>query len=201
MLGAFVRGCISIPLQLTARIVLKLWGWTPVGTTPTDPQYVMLAAPHTSNWDAVIMLAMASYYRIRIRWLVKSAWLVGPLGWFLKATGAIGIDRSAAHGVVDQMIAQFGKDEPLILLVPPEGTRGKKDHWKSGFYRIAVGAKVPIVSGIMDWKKKETGIADIFMPTGNLKADMDHLRSIYDPATGRHPALYTPCRLREEDDA
>ncbi len=199
MIGAFFRACISIPLQLAARVVLKVWGWKPVGTLPAEPKYVLLAAPHTSTWDGVVMLALACYYRIRVHWMVKSSVFVGPFGWFLKATGGVPIDRSTAHGMVEQMIERFRQKEHLALLVPPEGTRTKKKYWKSGFYHIALGADVPIVSGVMDWGRMEAGIADTFKPTGDVKTDMDHLRAVYATATGLHPELYTACRLPAED--
>jgi len=199
MIGAFARGCISIPLQWTSRVVLKVWGWKPVGTPPAEPKYVLLAAPHTSNWDAVVMLALACYFRVRVHWMVKGSVFVGPFGWFLKATGGVPIDRSTAHGLVEQMIERFRQSENFVLLVPPEGTRTKGDYWKSGFYHIALGAEVPIVSGVMDWGKKESGLADMFRPTGHVQTDMDHLRAVYASATGLHPERYTPCRLRVED--
>jgi 1-acyl-sn-glycerol-3-phosphate acyltransferase len=198
-MGAFFRGFISIPLQLTSRVLLWFWGWKPLGTPPAEPKYVLLAAPHTSNWDAVVMLTLACYFRVRVHWMVKSSVFVGPLGWFLKATGGVPIDRSEAHGVVEQMIEQFRQRERFVLLIPPEGTRSKRDYWKSGFYHIALGADVPIVSGVMDWGRKESGFADVFTPTGHVQTDMDHLRAVYATAIGLHPELYTSCRLREED--
>ena len=199
MIGAFLRGCISIPLHWLSRVVLKVWGWKVLGTAPKEPKYILLAAPHTSNWDAIVMLALACYYRIRVYWMVKHSVFVGPFGWFLKAIGGVPINRRAAHGIVQQMIERFQQNERYILLIPPEGTRSKAKYWKSGFYHIALGADVPIVSGTMDWAKKESGLVDTCRLTGRVQDDMDHLRAIYSHISARYPQDYSPCRIREED--
>jgi len=199
LIRALFRGCISIPLQWISRGLLWVWGWQVLGAPPDEPKYVLVAAPHTSLWDAVVMLALACYFRVRVYWMAKDSLFVGPFGWFLKATGGVPINRDTPLGVVEEMVRQFHKNEHFVLLISPEGTRKRRDYWKSGFYRIAIAAKVPIVSGIMDWEKKESGLVDTYRPTGDIHEDMDHLRAIYTPATGLHPERYGPCRLREED--
>ena len=182
---------LSIPLSMAAKAVLWVCGWKILGKTPDEPRYVMLAAPHTSNWDGIVMITLACYYRIRAYWMVKHSLFVGPFGWFLRLIGGVPINRSAAHGVIDAMVTQFNERDRFALLIPPEGTRSRTRCWKSGFYHIATRADVPVVSGLMDWRKKEAGIVDVYHLTGDVKKDMDHFRSIYGDATG----------TREADDA
>ena len=174
------------------RFLLGLAGWTTEGGPPKTRRYVVIAAPHTSNWDGVIMLLAARVFGMRLKWFLKKSWFAFPAGYLLRALGGVPIDRSASHGVVDHAIAQFAEHRELALAVPPEGTRKKAPHWKSGFYHIARGAGVPIVLGYLDYGRKIAGLGPAFIPTGDLPADFAVFRAFYSNIKGRYPELVGP---------
>jgi 1-acyl-sn-glycerol-3-phosphate acyltransferase len=170
-----------------AALAFRLAGWRIEGRLPASDRFVIIAAPHTSNWDAVILLVAARIYRLPLAWFVKDSWFVFPMGALMRRLGGIPIDRSARHGVVDQAIARLKQNEPLAIAVPPEGTRGKAPHWKTGFYHIARGAGVPIVLGYIDYGRKVAGIGPAFAPTGNLDADFAVFRDFYSKVQPKYP--------------
>jgi 1-acyl-sn-glycerol-3-phosphate acyltransferase len=128
--------------HLLGRAFLALGGWQVRGDWPADPKSVVIAAPHTSNWDGIWMIAAAAAWRIRLRYMGKKSLTTGPFGWLVKWTGCIPIDRSQSNDLVAAMKANFAAADRLVLVVPPEGTRDSVAKWKSGFYHIAVGAGV-----------------------------------------------------------
>ena len=158
---------------------LRVSGWTLEGEAPKEPRYVLIAAPHTSNWDLPFMLACAYVYDLPMHWMGKDTLFKPPFGWFMSFLGGIAIDRSKPGGAVGQFAERFQEladaGEAFVLSVPAEGTRGKKEFWKSGFYHIAVAAKVPIALSYLDWKTKRTGIGEMIYPSGDVKADMDRI--------------------------
>lgn len=191
----------SLDARAAARI-LKAWGWE-VGARPTPKKFVAIAAPHTSNTDGLLMILMSRVMDLELSFMIKSDWnkpLVGPL---VRHYGAVFINRARASGVVDEMIEEFERRDEMCLLIPPEGTRSRAEYWKSGFYHIALGAKVPVVPGFLDYKRKKGGFGEPLVLTGDVKADMDALRAFY--AAGDYgparPADFGPVRLREEDAA
>jgi len=168
------------------------------GERPPYKKYLILAAPHTSNWDVPLMLAMSYVYGIRLAWIGKHSLFRGPWGLLMRQVGGIPVDRRARHNAVQQMIAEFDSREELCLAITPEGTRGRADYWKSGFYYISLGAGVPIVLGLLDYEKKIGGLFDVVYATGDLMADMDKIRDFYRNATGKYPQHFGPIRIREE---
>jgi 1-acyl-sn-glycerol-3-phosphate acyltransferase len=172
-----------------ADLALRLAGWRTEGAPPASAErFVLIAAPHTSNWDAVIMVLAARSYRLRLAWFVKDSWFAFPLGGVMRALGGVPIDRSARNGVVEQAIARLKETiGPLVLAVPPEGTRGHAPHWKTGFYHIARGAGVPIVLGYLDYGRKVAGLGPAFTPTGDLDADFAVFRDFYDKVQAKYP--------------
>jgi len=170
-----------------AALAFRLAGWHTEGTPPPNDRFVIIAAPHTSNWDAVILLVAARIFDLPLAWFVKDAWFRFPLGPIMRRLGGVPIDRSAHHGVVEQAIAQLQSSERLALAVPPEGTRGRTPHWKTGFYHIARGAKVPIVLGFIDYGRKVAGLGPAFTPTGDLERDFEVFRAFYDKVQPRFP--------------
>jgi 1-acyl-sn-glycerol-3-phosphate acyltransferase len=179
---------------------LRLAGWRFEGPVPTEKKYVALAVPHTSNWDGLLLLLLAETIGLRMRWMVKQSALKGPMGPLLRSLGAVPIDRSRSHNMVDQMIEQFRDNDEFVLFIPPEGTRARAEHWKSGFYHIAVGARVPVAPSYLDYGRKRAGIGKPIAMTGDVHKDMDALRSFYaehDPKA-LDPRKYGPIRLREE---
>jgi 1-acyl-sn-glycerol-3-phosphate acyltransferase len=191
------RGLVATPLASS----LALAGWQFEGEKPPEKKYVCLAWPHTSNWDGLLLIALTQSIGLSMSWMIKNDWVKGPMGVVLKRMGAVAIDRSGAHNVVQDMIDAFAKDDELVLVIPPEGTRRRSDYWKSGFYHIARGANVPVVPGWLDYGRKRAGLGPAIHLTGDVKKDMDAIRAFYETihAKGLVPANVGPMRLRDED--
>jgi len=182
-----------------SKLILKLWRWTPVGERP-EFSCVITAGPHTANIDYVLMMLMAWSRGMELSWMGKHTLFEKPiLGKFFTATGGIPVDRTAPQGLVGQMVERFEQTPRLYLAIPPEGTRSLTEYWKSGFYRIAQGAGVPIVMCSIDTKTRVVEIGPTVHPSGDLVADMDLFREYYGPKVGFKPELYGPIRLREEE--
>lgn len=181
------------------RAFLRAAGWKVEGARPPVDRYVIIAAPHTSNWDMPFMLAFAFIYDIPVRWMGKHTLFKPPYGGFFRRLGGMPIIRDRPGGIVEQMIEQFENDQSLVLMVPAEGTRSHVDYWKSGFYHIARGANVPVVLSYLDFGRKVGGIGPAVEITGDIGADMDRIRAFYAGKTGLRPENVGVIRLREED--
>ena len=192
------RRC-SVFAYLLGRLVLKIAGWQIAGEAPKTKNCVIIAAPHTSNWDLILLLAAAYSFRISINYMIKSSVFWWPLGLVLKYLGAIPVDRSKSHNLVNQMVEEIQAGDGINLVVPPSGTRSYTEYWKSGFYRIAKRAEINLVCGYLDYSKKEAGLGPSFMPT-ELTPDMDRLRRFYGPIVARYPDMKSRIRLKEEDE-
>jgi 1-acyl-sn-glycerol-3-phosphate acyltransferase len=168
------------------RTVLRLGGWTMAGDFPDERKLVILAAPHSSAWDAVWGLAAKLAMGIRIVFIGKQELFRGPLGWFLRRVGAIPVDRARAHGVVDQVVERFADKHTMWFVLAPEGTRKRVENWKSGFWHIARDAGVPVVCAYFHYPTKTIGIGAVMHMTTNLKADMAMVRDYYRPWIGKH---------------
>ena len=184
--------------KVLARFFLWLSRLTFVGEPPKE-SCVLVAGPHTSNWDFLFMLSYAWVTDVPLRWLGKEELFKGPMGPIMRATGGIAVDRDHPGGLVEQMAERFRVGPRMSLVITPEGTRGKRDYWKSGFYRIARAADVPIVLGYIDWPNRTGGFGPTFKLTGDVHADMERIRDLYDNITGIRPQGQTSPRLREED--
>jgi len=167
------------------RAILRLTGWRIEGTLPDLPKLVITAAPHSSNWDFIVGIAVVFALRLDIRFLGKAELFRGPLGVLMRWLGGMAVDRHHPGGFVEQMVAAFGEHDRLLLAVAPEGTRKPVDRWKSGFYRIALGAMVPIVPGYFDNGRKRVGFGAAVMPTGDAERDIAALRAFYAPIRRR----------------
>lgn len=185
--------------QWIGRAFLRVAGWKTDGELPAVNRYVIIAAPHTSNWDMPFMLAVAFVFDIPVKWMGKHTLFKAPFGSFFKRLGGIPIVRHRPGGVVGQMVEHFDNSESLALMVPAEGTRGHVDYWKSGFYHIARSANVPVVLSYVDVSKKVSGVGPTIELTGNVRADMDKIREFYSGMQGFRPENMGVIRLREED--
>ncbi|MBK7948740.1 MAG: 1-acyl-sn-glycerol-3-phosphate acyltransferase [Deltaproteobacteria bacterium] len=183
-----------------ARLFLAATGWKPEGDPPGPRRYVLIAAPHTTNWDFPYLLAFAEHFGMRISWLGKASLFRGPLGPIMRALGGIPIERSRSENRVAAMAKIFEEHDDLGLVVPAEATRGRTEFWKSGFYYIALTARVPIVMSFLDYTRKRGGIGPAFLPTGNVSRDMDAVRAFYADKQGKFPEAFGPVRLREESE-
>ncbi len=179
-----------------ARLLLRAVRWRTVGTVP--PRSVLVGAPHTSNWDWVLTLLLAWDNSITIRLLVKRELFRGPVGWFLRATGAVELDRKNPGATVRAMLLEAKGDEPFVLGIAAEGTRSKGEYWKAGFHRIARQSGLPITLAFLDAPSRTVGWGPTFHPTDDIRADMDLIREFYADKTGIRPDDFTPPRLREE---
>jgi len=180
-------------------IFLKILGWRRAGQLPEMPRYVMIAAPHTSNWDMPITLALAFAFRIKVYWMGKDTIFKWPFGTLMKWLGGIPIDRSKSNNIVEQSVSAFQENDRLIMIIPPEGTRKKVRYWKTGFYRIAHGAGVPIVLGYLDFAHKTGGIGPIVWPSGDIDADMKIIQTFYAGITGKYPDDFNTAEIRSDN--
>jgi len=154
---------------------------------PAVNKLVVIAAPHTSNWDLPVLLGLAFALRAKAYWLGKHTLFRWPFGFLFRWMGGIPVYRSASQNAVAQSVEMFRNSEKLILAIPPEGTRSKVSHWKTGFYYIALGAEVPISLGFIDYKRKASGLGPTLYPTGDIEADMEIIRNFYADVTGKYP--------------
>ncbi|MDH5617358.1 MAG: lysophospholipid acyltransferase family protein [Gammaproteobacteria bacterium] len=179
-------------LRKFARLLLRLGGWTPVGGVPDEPKAVLIAAPHTSNWDGVWALIYKVAVGLDVRFFAKKSLFWFPLGNLLRGLGAIELDRSRAVNAVQQAIDEFERHETFYFGLAPEGTRSLKPGWKTGFYRIARGANVPVYIGFLDFRTKRLGIGPKVELTGDPDTDLAVIRKHYEGIVGRRPEQTSP---------
>jgi 1-acyl-sn-glycerol-3-phosphate acyltransferase len=170
--------------------LMRLSGWRIENNFPDVKKFVLIVAPHTSNWD--FFHGACAYFALQLQttWLVKESALKGPIGALARYFGAAGIDRSQASNIVHAYIAEFLKREAMILTITPEGTRKKVPEWKSGFYRVAVAAKVPIVPVAFDFPRKRVVVNPPFYPNDDLDADLPKIKAHFNAQMARHPELF-----------
>jgi len=181
---------VNTVLRALSIAFLKLNGWKVEGSLPPEGfKSVLIAAPHTSNWDLPYTLMVAFSLRLHIYWMGKAQIFRPPFRGLMMWLGGIPVHRESTNNLVaDSAAAIKAADGPLQLVVPPEGTRSKVRYWKSGFYYIALGAGVPIVMAYMDYERKVSGLGPVFQPTGDLEADMQAIQAFYKPFKGKNPA-------------
>ncbi|MFD1437638.1 1-acyl-sn-glycerol-3-phosphate acyltransferase [Acinetobacter terrae] len=177
---------------------LKMMGWEIDNHWPLDlDQCVMIAAPHTSNWDALYARLALKALGVNVRLTIKDSYMKFPFGPFVRALGGIGIDRTPkAEGEprpsMVQVMTDLFKDHPkLVMLVTPEATRAKQEQWKTGFYHVATGAGVPIALAYMDYAKKKTGVGKIVYPTGDYEKDMAEIMDFYSQINAKFPENFS----------
>jgi 1-acyl-sn-glycerol-3-phosphate acyltransferase len=184
--------------KLLGRTWLGLFGWKAVGEVPDVPRAVFVANPHTSNWDLPFTLAVAWALGLRISWAGKASLFRFPFGGLMRALGGLSIERSRPEGQVQRIADALLREDAVFLVIAPAGTRKRRDHWKSGFYRIAKTANVPILLAFLDYGKKRGGIGITIELSGDLGADMDKVREFYRDIRGKYPENETTIRLVEE---
>lgn len=185
--------------RTVARLGLRLARWRTAGTVPRSA--ILVGAPHTSNWDWALTIALAWDSNVQIRLLVKDSFFKGPLAPLMRATGAVSLDRENPGATIRALVADARTDETFLLGLAAEGTRSRGEHWKSGFYRIAQQTGLPITLAYLDGPSRTVGWGPTFTPTGDVGADMDRVRAFYADKTGIRPEGFTPPRLREEGPA
>jgi 1-acyl-sn-glycerol-3-phosphate acyltransferase len=180
----------SLPSRLFRKALVWIYhrnGWTAFGEVPAPRKFVLIAAPHTSNWDFLNFIGLTDDLGITPHFMAKKSLFRWPWKNFLLDMGGVPVDRSGNQNYVQAMIDEFAKRTEFMLTIAPEGTRGAVRKWKTGFYHIAVGAKVPLVLGMMDYAKKTGGLGPAIWPTGDFKADMAKVAELYATVTPKHP--------------
>jgi len=169
------------------RFIMRLIGWRVDGKLPDLPKFVLIGAPHTSNWDFVLFLGVIFTLRANVRFMGKAEVFRFPIGWFFRYCGGVPVDRSKSTGLVEQMVDACNKSDKFILTIAPEGTRHHVSEWKRGFYHIARNAGIPIVIAVVDGKHKEVRMGQVFHPTENMEADMKTIKGIFEGVVGINP--------------
>jgi hypothetical protein len=191
-----------LPTSLGARLArwaLGVAGWQLVGRAPSHPHCIILGAPHTSNWDLALALLTGAGLGFRLRWLGKSTVFWEPLGSLFRWVGGIPVDRSMRMGLVQSLVTRMKSEPEFMLCIAPEGTRKYTDYWKSGFYRVALAADIPVILGFCAWNRKVVGLGPSIRLTGDADADMATIAAFYADKRGRHPADESAIRLRKDD--
>ncbi|WP_344189839.1 1-acyl-sn-glycerol-3-phosphate acyltransferase [Pedococcus aerophilus] len=179
-----------------ARVVLRLARWTAVGDVPRSG--ILVGAPHTSNWDFVMMLLIMWRGGVTPRVLIKHSLFKGPFGWLLTRLGGVSLDRDNPGAVVRDLVREARSGEPFLLILAAEGTRTKGEYWKSGFWRIAREAHLPIALAFIDGPSRTAGFGPTIEASADVVAVMDQVRDFYRDKRGIHPERRTEPRLREE---
>jgi 1-acyl-sn-glycerol-3-phosphate acyltransferase len=183
-------------LRRSALRLLGLFGWKTSLVWPPEPRGVIVVYPHTSNWDFPIGVLFRIGHRLKANWVGKQEMFRWPLrGWFLRI-GGIPLDRKKTTGFIDTLLAEFRSRDWMWLAIAPEGTRSHTDHWKAGFYQLALAADVPIGLGYIDYATKTVGIDTYLRMTGDREADLARIRAFYASKRGRRPELAGEIRLR-----
>jgi 1-acyl-sn-glycerol-3-phosphate acyltransferase len=174
-------------LRLVSIAGLRLTGWKVGGTLPTTDRFVMIAHPHTSNFDLPLMLAVAFTFRCKLHWIGKEELFTGWKRPFMMWLGGLPIVRRGSQNQVDLVVQHFADRDRIALAIVPGGTRSKTDKWHSGFYWIATEAKVPILLSYLDYKTHRTGVGPLFQPTGNYDEDVAEMQAFYADMRGKYP--------------
>ena len=179
---------VSSALRALSLAWLRMAGWTVEGQLPPGAtKCVLIAAPHTSNWDLPYTLMVGFALRLHLYWMGKSSIFRFPFGGLMRWLGGISVDRTLSSNLVAASASALKNAEGTVqLVVPPEGTRGATRHWKTGFYYIALSAQVPIVMAYMDYERKLSGLGPVFRPSGDIEKDMAAIKAFYAPFKGRN---------------
>jgi 1-acyl-sn-glycerol-3-phosphate acyltransferase len=170
-----------------AQRILRLTGWRTHVIPPLTSSYVLIGAPHTSNWDFGLMLLLMAKEKIPIHFMGKDSLFRWPLGKFMHSLGGIPVNRKIQTNMVDQVAAKFTERDNLVIGISPEGTRSKTSRWRTGFYYIALKAQVPIVMAYIDYKKKICGLGPSLKPTGDIHFDFEKISAFYKGIIGKYP--------------
>lgn len=162
-------------------------GWRVEGKLPDLPKYILIGAPHTSNWDFILYLGAIFHLKANVKFMGKSELFRSPFGWFFYWCGGIPVYRKKSQGLVEQMVDACKKSDKFILTIAPEGTRYKVSEWKMGFYHIAKSAGIPLVMAIVDGKKKSMRVGDVYYLTDNMDADLKAIKGYFSGMVGINP--------------
>lgn len=178
-------------LRIFSKIILKVIRWRVDGTLPKDhKKYVLIVAPHTSNWDFILFVLAVSVLRLQPSVLIKDSLFVGPLGWFLRYCGAIPVNRKQAGSLVTYISSIYAAQDEFVLIITPEGTRSPNANWKRGFHHVATIAGVPILVVYVDSTRRVIGVEGLMEPSDDIDSDMQTLKTFFDTKKGLKPQNY-----------
>ncbi|HAT30570.1 MAG TPA: glycerol acyltransferase [Janthinobacterium sp.] len=187
---------INTLMRWLSVATLRLLGWKVEGMRPTEARYVLIAAPHTSNWDFPYTLMLCFALRLRVYWVGKSSLFRWPLGPLARWLGGIAVERGASKNMVQATIDAFDSQSRLVVIVAPEGTRAHVSHWKTGFYHIAHGAGVPVALAYLDFRRKAGGIGRMLRTSGDIERDMQAIQLFYKGVTGKNQEQFDAAQIR-----
>ena len=179
-------------MRLLSWLVLKLGGWKVVNVAPDTGSYLIIAAPHTSNWDFPLGIAIAFHLRLKVYFIAKHTLFNGFAGPIMRWLGGVPLNRGASKNFVDASVEIYANSENLIFAIAPEGTRSSVGRWKTGFYHMAKGANVPLALAYFDFSKRIGGIGKMLNTTKNIDADMQAIADFYEPVMGKYPNNFNP---------
>ncbi len=194
--------------RIISAIIFKLKGWK-VNIDPNliknNQKMVLIGAPHTSNWDAIYFTGAAFLSKLKTRFLIKKEWMRFPLSLIFRPIGGLAVNnkakkKSQPSRIIEGIVNLFNEKKKLIIAIAPEGTRSYNPYWKTGFYQIALKANVPIALGYLDYKNKTAGITDIFLPTGNLHADLIKISKYYTKFTSKNQSQFSEYQIKEKQN-
>ena len=181
------KGWAARLLTATINRWFRRQGWSVEGRASEPRKFIVIAAPHTSNWDFLYFIGAAESLNLNLSFMGKESLFRWPFGRLMREMGGIPVDRSKSGNYVEQMVAEFVRRSEFMLTIAPEGTRGKVRQWRTGFYHIAMGANVPLVCGLMDYRRKVVGLGPAIWPTGDYAKDMEQVTAYYSQCTPKHP--------------
>ena len=191
----FTTPVLKTFLRIISLILLKSLRWKAIGPLPEQNKYIIIVAPHTSNWDVFYGVILAFALKLDARFLAKKELFHWPFAPIIRWLGGIATDRSSQSNIVDKIINRFNENKKFVLALAPEGTRHKVDYWKSGFYHIATGANIPIVLAFIDFGTKTGGAGPLLYPSGNIKKDMVTIRNFYLNKKGKNNDQASPAAI------
>src|SRR5829696_1969485 len=175
---------LSTILHVLAKFLMRVVSWRVEGKLPDLPKFVLIGAPHTSNWDFLLFLGVIFSLRANVHFMGKAELFRFPVGGFFRFCGGVPVDRKKSTGLVEQMVKVCNESEKFILTIAPEGTRHQVTEWKRGFYHIAKSAGIPIVMAVVDGRHKTVHIGQVFHPTENMEADMETIKAVFEGVAG-----------------
>lgn len=183
----FTTPIISHFLRFLSNSIMRLVGWRVEGKLPDLPKYIIIGAPHTSNWDFLLFLGVIFRLKADVRYMGKAELFRNPFGWFFYWCGGIPVDRKKSTGLVEQMVEACNKSNKFILTIAPEGTRHYVSEWKMGFYHIAKSTGIPLVMAAVDGKHKTMRVGQVFHLTENMEADLKTIKGFFEGYVGVNP--------------
>lgn len=184
-----------------ADTILKMKSWRVEVTQPVHKKFVLLGAPHTSNWDLISALLLQHASGIKLHWVGKDTLFRPPFGGLMRWLGGVPVNRRSNNNFVQQLVDTFNRMERLALAIAPEGTRTRTEYWKTGFYYIALGAQVPVALGYIDYPTRTVGIGPSFRPSGDIQADFKLIQEFYSTKKGKFPHKQGEIKIRPDVQA